>query len=208
MVPTHLCIVRHGESLWNVEKRVQGQMDPDLTELGEAQAEAVARRLSDEKWDALYSSDLTRARKTAAAIAELVGLEVQERADLRERYQGCVEGMLAEKARELHPDWDAPEVGRESMQALSSRAKRVFTEIVAAHRGERVLVVTHGGLIRRYLVYLHSLGVGPGGVSVDNTSTTRVEWSDTCGLLAVNDTAHLEDGLARDLVCGGVEPVA
>lgn len=191
---THLCIVRHGESAWNLEKRVQGQLDPVLTQLGERQAEAVAMRLGAEPWDVIYSSDLTRARSTAAAIAARASLSVQERSNLRERGQGRLEGLLATEARARFPNWDAPEVGRESMDALRERARKAFDEIVGAHPGGRILVVAHGGLIRQYLEHLYAQGVGDGGVDVENTSITRVAWNGTCNLLSVNDIAHLVEG--------------
>lgn len=202
---THLCIVRHGESAWNVEKRVQGQLDPDLTELGLRQAQAVAQRLGEEAWDALYSSDLTRTRKTAQAIAARIGLEIRLRVDLRERCQGCLEGLLSEEARIRYPDWNAPELGRESKEALRERAKKAFAEIIAAHPGQRIVVVSHGGLIRQFMEHLHSLGVGSGGVNMDNTSITRVEWDGNYRLLCVNDTAHLSVQGDLCLVSGGQE---
>src|SRR5690606_34518196 len=155
---------RHGESEWNRERRVQGQKDPALSPLGQRQAEAVARRLESERWDALYSSDLARARLTAQQIARRVGLAGRERADLRERSLGVLEGLLADEARARYPDWDAPEVGREPGSAFYQRAKAAFGAIVAAHPGQRVLVVSHGGLIYQYLEFLRELGVGTGGV--------------------------------------------
>lgn len=195
---THLCVVRHGESEWNRERRVQGQRDPALSPLGERQAEAVARRLEGERWDALYSSDLTRARLTAQEIARRVGLVVHERPELRERSLGVLEGLLADEARARYPDWDAPEVGREPARAFYERAKAAFGAIVAAHPGERVLVVSHGGLIYQYLEFLRELGAGTGGVSVENTGVTRVEWpaggSGRPRLLCVNDVSHLQEG--------------
>ena len=194
---THLCIVRHGESVWNVERRVQGQLDPALTELGLRQARAVAERLRSERWDALYSSDLARARTTAECIGQAVGLPVRVRRDLRERSQGRLEGLLASEARSRYPDWDAPEVGRETVEALRERAKEAFGSIVAAHPGERVLVVAHGALIYVYLEHLSSLGAGDGGVQMENTAITRIEWADRPRLVCVNDTAHLKGGGLR-----------
>ncbi len=188
---THLCIVRHGESEWNVERRVQGQLDPPLTPLGTRQAEAVAARLAAERWDVLYSSDLIRARSTAAAIGACTDLPVVERKDLRERSQGRLEGLLATEARARFPDWDAKEVGRESLADLRERARIAFEEIARAHQGQRVVVVAHGGLIRQYLEHLCTCGVGSGGVDVRNTALTRLEWNPSCSLLCVNDIAHL-----------------
>jgi probable phosphoglycerate mutase len=191
---THLCLVRHGESLWNAENRVQGQLDPALSPLGEFQAQAVAARLSGESWDVLYASDLSRACVTAEAIARRTGLIVQRLADLRERYMGCLEGLLSDEARTRYPDWDAPDVGRESREAFLARAIKVFSQILAENGGRRILVVTHGGLIKQYLLHLSA---GAKGWQIDNTGITRVEWSDDggssarCRLICVNDVDHL-----------------
>jgi len=194
---THVCIVRHGESEWNVEKRIQGQMDPPLSDLGERQAQAVARRLSQERWDAIYSSDLARARLTAEAIAQQVGLQIAVRTGLRERAFGRLEGILHIDARAKYPDWDAPELGRETEEALSERARSAFEEIVSTHPGQRVLVVTHGGLIRQFLGSIDLDGMAEPVTEVRNTSVTRLEWGSPCRLLICNDIDHL---LAENLL--------
>src|SRR5947199_4246279 len=81
--PTRLVLVRHGESTWNREHRIQGQLDPPLSEHGRAQAELVARRLAPSKPDAIYASDLQRALETAAPIAAATGVKVQQVPELR-----------------------------------------------------------------------------------------------------------------------------
>lgn len=189
---THLCLVRHGESEWNAEERIQGQLDPDLTPLGVRQAEAVAKRLSGEKWDVIYSSDLTRAKRTANAIAALGGYTVRFHQGLRERYQGRIEGLLMEEARRLFPDFDSPEVGRESLAELYERARKTFAEIVEAHRGQKILVVGHGAQMGQYLTHLRDLGADIVVPRLNNTSVTRIEWAgDTPTVLLLNDTEHL-----------------
>jgi len=190
---THLCLVRHGESLWNAEGRVQGQLDPDLSPLGERQAKALAARLSREPWDRLYASDLRRALATAEAIARRTGLEVHRLVELRERHMGRLEGLLAGEARALYPDWDDPVVGRESLAAFTERAVAVCRRLITAHPGERLLVVTHGGLIKQYLNHLNF-----GDWLIDNTGITRLEWTEEggiplrCRLICVNDTGHID----------------
>jgi len=188
---THLCIVRHGESRWNFERRVQGQLDPTLTELGEQQVRAVGMRLGNEPWDAIYSSDLTRARLTAAAIAERTGLTVIERKDLRERYQGRLEGLPHHEARERFPNWDDPDIGRESAAELYERAKRVFPEIANAHPNQRIIVVSHGGIIQHFFKYLRDTGIAIDTREVTNASVTRFEWGETVRVLSCNDVEHL-----------------
>lgn len=196
---THLCIVRHGESEWNLEKRIQGQLNPSLTPLGQNQAQAVAARLAGEPWDEIYCSDLARAKSTAEAIAARIGLDITYLPELRERHQGRLEGLLATDAKRKYPDFDAPDVGRETLGQLYERTQKAFAEIVRLAGGRRVVVVCHGGVIRQYLLYLESEGLAECATEVENTSVTRVEWSiGGPKLLAVNDVAHLTaSGLLR-----------
>ena len=85
---TKLCIVRHGETAWNAEHRVQGQLDIPLNEIGLRQAQAVGLALGQERFDAIYSSDLVRARQTAAPIADLLSMNLLIEQSLRERHYG------------------------------------------------------------------------------------------------------------------------
>lgn len=186
---TTLCLVRHGESTWNAERRVQGQLDPPLSPLGRRQAELVAQRLKKEPWSVLYSSDLSRARQTAEAIAAQTGLSIQIEPLLRERSQGKREGLLLAEANELYPDIHAPEVGRENDEALQARAVKVYERIRNAHLGERVLIVAHGALMRSFL----NTVVEPfDQLSIENTSCTMLHWDGekwACEYLA--DASHL-----------------
>src|SRR5437867_1816005 len=93
MTTTRICFVRHGESVWNAERRVQGQLDIPLSVTGIKQAEAVANSVAREKFDALYASDLIRARDTAEAVARQLRLPVQSHQDLRERHFGIFQGL-------------------------------------------------------------------------------------------------------------------
>lgn len=196
---TLLCLVRHGESEWNLEKRIQGQSDPALTMLGGRQAEAVAERLAGDPWDLLYSSDLARARETAERIARRIRLEIRFREALRERYQGKLEGMLAVDARKAYPDFDAPEVGRETIAQLRARAVEAISGILDEGRNKRLIVVCHGGVIRAYLHHLEDLGAPVKPVETLNTSITLIRWlEDSPEILAVNDATHLAaNGLMR-----------
>src|SRR5882762_1657252 len=100
MASVHLCLVRHGETAWNAEGRVQGQLDVPLSETGLEQARAVARVLSKETFSAIYSSDLTRARQTAQPIADLLKQEIFLKESLRERHYGAFQGMTYPEAKE------------------------------------------------------------------------------------------------------------
>lgn len=170
---TTLCLVRHGQSIWNAEGRIQGQLDPPLSSLGRIQAELVAQRLAKKSWSVLYSSDLSRARQTAEAIAKLTGLLIQIEPQLRERSQGKREGFLVHEANLRYPDINAPEIGRETSEALQARAVKVFERIRNAHPGECILVVSHGALMSSFLEAV----LGPfDKLRIENTSCTLLHW--------------------------------
>ncbi|NMA96246.1 MAG: histidine phosphatase family protein [Clostridiales bacterium] len=187
---TTICIIRHGQSTWNAERRIQGQMDPPLSPLGKKQAGLVAKRVENEPWDALYSSDLSRASQTAEAISQCTGLKVNKDPLLREIYQGKVEGLLAKEAREKYPDFDVPEVGRETADELRERAVKAFWKVIDSNVGKRVIIVSHGGLIRSFLnTILESVA----DLHIINTSCTMLHWDGEnweCDYLA--DASHLE----------------
>jgi 2,3-bisphosphoglycerate-dependent phosphoglycerate mutase len=161
---TTLLLARHGESDWNHTKRWQGFADRPLTELGRRQAEELADRLDDTELDAVYSSDLQRARDTAEVVARRKGLQVQTTPDLREVDVGSWSGLTRAEAEARFPDayarWLQGEEGwedGETYEQLAARVVRAMQRIAAAHEGGRVLVVAHGGTIRA--VHAAALGV-------------------------------------------------
>jgi 2,3-bisphosphoglycerate-dependent phosphoglycerate mutase len=151
---TTLLLARHGETDWNRELRIQGSSDLELNELGRRQAQQLAQELTDVDLDAIYASDLSRAQATAAAVAATHGLDVQLDARLRERSFGSWEGLTREDIAELPPgsrhDGESDEDVRERMLAA-------VREIAAAHPGEHVLIVSHGGALNS--LWHHALGV-------------------------------------------------
>lgn len=194
---TTLCLVRHGESVWNAEGRIQGQLDSSLSALGKNQAELVAQRLKNESWEALYSSDLSRARETAEVIKKnMPGFEIHMDPLLRERSFGKAEGLVREEVTARYPDFpdNTSEIGMETPEELRERAVKVFTGIRDAHLGERVIIVTHGGLIR---TFIKSIFPDTEKVSLNNTSCTLLHWDGRgweCEYLG--DASHL-DGAAN-----------
>lgn len=170
---TTLCLVRHGESTWNAEKRIQGQADPPLSELGLRQAKLVGNRLAAETWDVMYASDLRRAFQTAIQVSHRTKLPIYVDEGFRERGQGIREGLLAEEAKELYPDIHAPEVGRETDEALQKRAIATYEKIRDRHKGQRVIVVAHGALMRSFLEYAVKI---EGKLRIANTSCTLIHW--------------------------------
>jgi probable phosphoglycerate mutase len=150
---TELILIRHGETAWNRERRMQGQTDTPLSDIGRAQAQALGQRMARQRFVALYSSDLVRARDTAAEIAKLTGHEIISEPRLRERTFGVFEGLSyeemttrypAEHARfsAREPDYAVP--GGESPRQFFERSLACLEAIAAAHPGETVVAVTHG----------------------------------------------------------------
>jgi 2,3-bisphosphoglycerate-dependent phosphoglycerate mutase len=139
---TTLLLVRHGETDWNAEHRWQGHTDVPLNERGREQARALAEQLAAEPVDAIYASDLSRARATADTVAARLGLPVTVDPDLREIDVGSREGLTGEEVGER--EWDG-----EPHDAHAERVLRAVHRIAAAHPTGRVLVVAHGGCLRR-----------------------------------------------------------
>jgi broad specificity phosphatase PhoE len=140
---TRLLLVRHGETDWNADGRLQGQTDRPLSDFGRTQAHKLAEELAAEKLEAIYSSDLARARETAEIVAGHFGLPVSFDPDLREKDWGTWEGLTAVER-------DRVEFVGESTEAHEKRILRALRRISEAHPdGGSVLVVTHGGSMRR-----------------------------------------------------------
>ena len=150
------CVVRHGETDWNAASRLQGHTDIPLNDTGRLQALATARQLASHVFDSVYSSDLARAAQTAEGVCAACDHPVKLSADLRERHFGALQGLTRDEARERFPDVFARVEARitalvppggESLDAFAQRVRNAFEAIAAAHRGNQVLVVTHGGVL-------------------------------------------------------------
>ncbi len=149
---TEILFVRHGETDWNVERRVQGHSDRPLNDTGTAQALALAEELQHEQLDAIYASDLARALETARAVADRHGMKVEVLPALREKNFGTWEGLLDTEIRERFPEADGGPWGdAETTPEVSERVLTALHEIAARHPGGRVLVVSHGGPLRATL---------------------------------------------------------
>ncbi|QAY65319.1 histidine phosphatase family protein [Paenibacillus protaetiae] len=191
---THITLVRHGITAWNKEGRAQGHTNNPLDEEGFRQAEAVAARLGAEHWDAVYSSDLLRARQTAETIAARAGnppLYLDQR--LREMGGGLIEGTtMAERIERFGHDWREKKLGIETKTSGMDRGGEVLEEIAAKHPDGRILVVSHGAIIRHALMkLLPDLNVDE---LLGNTAVTRIRktaegWQ--CDLY--NCTDHLNE---------------
>ena len=217
---TELWLVRHAESTGNRENVIQGQEDRPLSPLGLRQARALADRLFKAHrrtaFTAIYASDLTRTRETADAAAMALNLKIDCDRRLREIDVGTWSGLTTAQISERLPDeWAAwqsrsPTLrrgGGESYQDAHDRIVPMINEIAERHVGQRVLVVTHGGVLRAYLAGLIGLDLtNVWHLSIGNTAICRVRPFETAiggsaprngRLLCLNDCAHAEDVTLR-----------
>jgi 2,3-bisphosphoglycerate-dependent phosphoglycerate mutase len=153
---TRLVVIRHGETAWNRATRIQGHTDIPLSPLGLAQADRLAAALADEPLAAIYSSDLSRARQTAEALARAQGLSIHFDAALRERAFGRFEGLSWAEIDQGYPEdaarWrkrepDFPVGGGESLTVFSARCLAAARRAAAAHPGQSIALVAHGGVL-------------------------------------------------------------
>lgn len=195
-----LCVVRHGETAWNAEGRVQGQLDIPLSDTGRAQARAVAQALAHESFDAVYSSDLIRVRETAQPTASLLRKQIVFTERLRERHYGVFQGITYLEARERLPADFArfkakdPEYdfgNGESLAGFQRRCLSVFEELLRKEKGRNVLVFTHGGVLE--MLYRHATGRGlstPRDFEIPNAALNRLEHA--AGAWTVRSWAEVE----------------
>lgn len=191
---TVIYLVRHGETDWNLARRIQGHSDVPLNQRGLSQAEKVAARFQDVEIHAVYSSDLTRARRTAECIAERIGtLTVHTLPTLRERCYGQWEGLTYEEIRARFEDMDETACGIETFEAMQQRASAALTELAIRHAGQTIVVVSHGGLINSFLHDVTNGQQGTGITQLDNTGINQFlfqngKWE----VVKINDTDHLK----------------
>lgn len=203
MQVTRIIAIRHGETDWNVDTRLQGQLDIALNEVGLWQAQRAAQALADEPIDAIYASDLLRAWQTAQAIADVANCPLTPHLGLRERGFGDFEGNtyaeiearwpdLSQQWRKRVPDWAPP--GGESLLAMRERVQRTATSLAANHLGGQIVLVAHGGVMDM----LYRLATGqdvqaPRAWSLGNAAINRLLWTpEGFTLVGWADTGHLE----------------
>ncbi|MDH5730709.1 MAG: histidine phosphatase family protein [Gammaproteobacteria bacterium] len=162
---SRVCIIRHGETDWNRESRIQGQIDIPLNETGRAQALAMAFNSAHHRFSAIYSSDLSRAVETATALSIRENLEVKTMPQLRERNYGIFQNITKTEAPKKYPEAYALYAARdldynfetgESLQDFSQRVLDVFAGLVRHHYDEQFAVVCHAGLLD--IMYRHATG--------------------------------------------------
>lgn len=200
---TRLVVLRHAETDWNVEQRIQGHADIPLNANGLRQAERMAAALADEGIEVIYSSDLQRAAQTAAALARVTGLALHTDRALRERAFGSFEGVTfsdierrwpeaARRWRGRDPEFDAD--GGETLNTFFQRSVGAATRLATRHPGQTVALVAHGGVLD--CLYRAATRVAldaPRTWQLGNASINRLLHSDQgLALVGWNDSAHLE----------------
>ncbi|GIV89928.1 MAG: phosphoglycerate mutase [Chloroflexus sp.] len=202
---TTVYLIRHGETDWNMQGRWQGHVDVPLNEVGYRQARLLANRLARDgvKFEAIYSSDLSRAYQTAWEIGAVLKVPVQLLPALREIDTGRWSGLTTDEVRTQFPDeWaqimqghDLPRGGGETIAALQRRVVTAVEAMVAQHRGHTLAFVTHGGCIRALLAHAENLTGSVFGnyPHIGNTSVSILEigykhWR----VKLLNDMRHLE----------------
>jgi 2,3-bisphosphoglycerate-dependent phosphoglycerate mutase len=215
--PTRVFAIRHGETAWNVDNRIQGQLDVPLNDIGLWQAQRVAAALADEEISTVYCSDLLRARQTAEAIAREGDRPLVNDIALRERHFGIFEGLTW---REIEERWPAqserwrrrePEFGPEGGEALRdfyARSVEAATRLAQQHPGETIALVAHGGVMdclyraatRAELQAARSWQLG-------NASINRLLYTPQgFTLVGWSDTGHLERGPHDEFSDGDTSP--
>ncbi len=200
---TRILAVRHGETAWNRDTRIQGHTDIALNERGRWQAARLAQALRDEPIAAVYASDLGRAFETADAVARTKGLPVVAHQGLRERHFGRFEGHTW---AELEQHWPAEALawrkrmpdfapaGGESLQQFQRRVLPTVLALAARHPGEQVLMVAHGGVLDVLYRAATRLELqAPRSWELANTAINRLLWSpEGLSLVGWGDTQHLQ----------------
>lgn len=201
--PTHFIFIRHGETDWNRQQRFQGQIDVPLNAVGHAQAARLAERLASVvPAQRFFTSDLTRARETAAPVAQTWQVPLLALPGFREQSFGVLEGLDVPTIRERHPDlwqrWlehsaDFALPGGESLRQFHARVMASVRDLADAHPGASLAVVTHGGVLDMLWRTAHGQPLdGLRRCEIPNAGINRLHWHR--GTLAIDswaDAAHL-----------------
>lgn len=200
---TRLWLIRHGETSWNLEGRVQGQTDVPLSAVGEAQALAVAAMFAGRHFDVLYSSDLQRVVQTARRTAQALDLPIQLDPALRERHYGIFETLTYAEAKARYPedyarfkahDLEFDFRSGERLRDFFARSVACLASIASRHSGKQVLVFTHGGVLD--MAYRHAKGLSVAATrdfEIPNAAINQIEIAgDRFNVLTWAERGHLE----------------
>ncbi|MFQ1064983.1 histidine phosphatase family protein [Bordetella trematum] len=211
---TEIWFIRHGETDWNHQRRLQGWQDIALNATGRAQAARLATRLGNPPappaFEALYSSDLQRAQHTAEPLAQALALRLRTEPGMRERAYGVLEGLALDDIDRLAPEaaaaWKSRDPlreleGGETLGQFQSRILSTVEDLAARHAGQRILVVTHGGALD--IIWRRASGVALNGprevpllnVSINRVAVARPDWR----ILGWGDVAHVQQPAGDDV---------
>ena len=198
---TKLFLLRHGETIANLELRYQGRGDSHLSELGRRESELLALALKNEPFKAVYSSTLMRSYETAKIIADLHNLQVQKIPDLVERNYGVFEGLTFEEIKKKYPDiysnWLTTPLqtiipNAETLEELQARGVKALGELVEKHKGETFCVVSHGGINRTILFHYMNLSLDNfWRIKQDNCCINIIEFDRVPMVVLLNSTWFL-----------------
>ena len=202
---TEVILIRHGETEWNLSGRWQGHADSPLSNRGIEQAEALGKRMLNEKLDCFYSSDLERARHTSRLVGGPSGWEAEFMESLRERDLGVIEGLTTDEMLEKYPQEyqsfrnDGPEYqvpGGESFRQFYDRCSAALEDVAMRNPGKKIGLVTHGGFLGAIFRYVLNIPLdAERNFVLLNCSINRLEKTDSgWNLVSWGDIAHL-DGL-------------
>ncbi|XXM71611.1 histidine phosphatase family protein [Lysinibacillus sphaericus] len=153
---TRICIVRHGQTDWNLHGRLQGQTDIPLNETGRKQAEECREFLKGMEWDVVITTSLKRARETAEIINKDLNLPIIEMDEFKERYFGDGEGLTREVRNEKYPEFTFP--GMESREDLDRRIEAGLLAVSTDYPDKKILLVSHGAVIHAIIKKFHLEG--------------------------------------------------
>ena len=202
MKETEIILIRHGETEWNSQLRMQGHSNSALSEVGRGQIQALGEWMGNVSFDHIYSSDSLRARQTAEAITQYSGDTLQFDQRIREKNLGVFEGLTSIEAMERHPGiYRLFKTGGanyvidegESTQQVLDRALEFIEEIRLRHSEQRVVMVTHGGVVR--VLMKHTLGLSidaPTSFLIKNTGIFRLVWNEKWLVSQMGGVSHLE----------------
>jgi probable phosphoglycerate mutase len=211
---TTIVLIRHGETAWNAERRLQGHIDIALNAEGLRQAQALGQALAEEHFDAIIASDLQRAHQTAQALAHSRGMPVHSDPGLRERCFGGFEGLLYAEIEQRFPHefaaWQARDIDgvmpagirvAETFRQFYQRCTNAIVGLAQRHPGQSLALVAHGGVLE--CAYRAALGLSletPRDFPVLNASINRFSVSDgRLALVSWGEVEHLQRGVLDEL---------
>lgn len=210
---TEIFLIRHGETVWNTKKLIQGQLDSPLTDNGIHQSNLLSHRIKKIDPDIIYTSDLKRAVDTANIINQHINKDIVEISGVRERHWGVFQGADWPKVKKFFPtqykyykndskNYIIP--NGESYNQVNKRTMESLIDIVENHRNKKIVIVTHGGIISPLIRFLLSIPYETHRkFMISNTSVTKLLYNDFgFSILSLGDVAHLE---GEEKILGGFD---